>query len=56
MQAYSRAAKRLRQQNQQFKDSLGYIVKLSKPNEIRKEGEGERRGGRGRRERGGREG
>lgn len=48
MQACSRATKRLRQQNQQFKDSLGYMVKLSKQNEIRKESEGERRGGRGR--------
>lgn len=59
MQAYSWATKRLRQQNQQLKDSLGYVVKLSKQNKIRRESEGERRGGRGRRERegeGGQEG
>lgn len=56
MQACSQATKKLRQQNQQFNDSLGYIVKLSKQNEIRKESEGERRGGRGRGEREGREG
>lgn len=30
MQAYSPATKRLRQRNQQFEASLGYIVKVSK--------------------------